>query len=164
MKKIVLLFLLVIIGCSSSGNIPISKSLEKLLRADYNDNGFVIFEDPETEDYVQYALEEKGLLLVWPYFSDYPGHQTADIDKVKDILNKFSFSEDLDNKPVDRNYIVNMNSGEYIYDSDTAFPGIYAMCGTDVQMLESLTIEFFKEIYGFSEIERLKTQLVLENW
>jgi len=117
----------------------IRDAVEKLIGAG---SGFVIFDDGNDDEYVQFALESKGLMFNWPtMLAEYK----EKLDDVAALLREFQFQEGAGDLDV----------GAY----DIADDGINAQFGKDVDRIERFTLEAFRRLFGKSEWLKLNARV-----
>src|SRR5437764_14725461 len=84
--------------------------------------GFVFFDAGNENEYVQYSVENEGLMLMWP--AGGPRVPSTD-DRVVSLLESLGFTKGRDVK--------GMPTGTYVVESD----GVYAQFGRDVDRIEN---------------------------
>ena len=94
--------------------------------------GFVIFDDGNELEYVQYSKEGGGLMLMWP--ADGP-NVTATDPRVASLLDFLGV--------------------RYAVESD----GIYAQFGTDLDLIENFTTAAFERVYGRLGLQKLNVRV-----
>ena len=119
--------------------------------------GFVIFEADSENDFVQYALEEKGLSLYWP--SSQVGIGTR-ISEVMTALSRLGFirQESKSNQ---------VNVAKEIKDLEPrtmflADDGVYVQCGRDIQLLTDMTNLIFREAFDVKDTSKVAVTLELD--
>ena len=117
----------------------IRDAVEKLIAAGA---GFVIFDDGDEDEYVQYALEPEGLMFNWPTML--PSYEEK-LGDVAALLRKFEFRE----------ASTNLEVGMYEISED----GIYAQFGKDIDRIERFTLEVFRRLFGKSEWLKLNARV-----
>jgi hypothetical protein len=80
--------------------------------------GFVVFDDGNENEYVQYALEEDGLMLNWP-----AGYTSIAPDAVAALLREVGVTPDVETD------------------------GVYANFGRDADRAVTFTMRAFRELY-----------------
>jgi hypothetical protein len=119
----------------------IRKAVDRLLASD---NGFVVFDDGNDDEYVQYSHDPDGLTLFWPAHGPrVPSTQGS----VASLLQSFDFRQGKDVKK--------MTAGTYVVESD----GLYAQFGRNVDLVENFTAAAFERVYGRLGVEKLNTRL-----
>lgn len=143
---VVIIFLLGLAGKGPS-SAKIANVCEKLLNANVDDRGFVIFEHKNR--FIQYGIEVNGLVLNWPS----PENCRDDwMERRKKRLLELGFCEagaemnGLD----DRNKVVSLKDKELIVLDDQLF----AQCGKDVEQIAGLTTTLLKEFCGADDTLR----------
>ena len=107
----------------------IRRAVAELLAAK---DGFVIFDDGNENEYVQYSLEARGLTLMWPA----GGPRVPSTDPGVAAL--------LDEHGV-----------RYVVEND----GIYAEFGRDVDLVEKFTTAAFEKVYRRLGLQKVNVQV-----
>jgi hypothetical protein len=124
-------------GPSDSIRTAIGRLLSK-------NSGFVIFDDGNENEYVQYSLEAEGVSLFWP--AEGPRVPSTD-PAVASLLEAHGFKK--------ANNIKQMPPRQYVVESD----GVYAQFGRDVDLVENFTTAAFEKVYGRLGVSKLNTRL-----
>jgi hypothetical protein len=104
-------------------------AVEQLLKMK---DGFVIFDDGNDDEYVQYSLEKDGLTLMWPA----GGPRVPSTDpRVAALLDEHDV--------------------RYVVESD----GIYGQFGHDVDLVEKFTTAAFEKVYGRFSVAKVNVRL-----
>ena len=119
----------------------IRSAIERLLKMG---TGFVIFDDGNENEYVQYSLESEGLSLMWP--ADGPRVPSTD-PGVASLLEAHGFKKGRDVK--------RMPPGTYVVESD----GVYAQFGRDIDLVENFTNAAFEGVYGRLGVSKLNAKV-----
>jgi hypothetical protein len=119
----------------------IRNAVERLLSTN---GAFVIFDDGNENEYVQYSLEKEGLSLFWPA----AGPRVASTDPgVAALLESHGFKKGKDVKQ--------MAAGTYVIESD----GVYAQFGRDVDLVENFTTAAFEKVFGRLGLTKLNSRV-----
>jgi hypothetical protein len=134
----------------------IRQSLDALLssRVPGEQGGYVIFGGSTDLDYVQYALDEGGLLLNWPTF------QKRGVERLPlfvEILTSRGFIDrsPKDSSSVDGDLIRSLLPGQMCIADD----GLYAQCGRDVETVADLTAVLLDQVFQLSDVGSIKVTL-----
>src|SRR5438067_11449576 len=109
-----------------------------------SNEGFVIFDDGNENEYVQYSVEAGGLMLMWP--ADGPRVTSTDGGGAS-LLESIGFTKGKDVK--------GMPALTYVVESD----GLYAQFGRDVDLVENFTTAAFEKVYGRFDIPSLNCRV-----
>ena len=140
---------------SKKANIStIADSIKKLLNANYEDMGFLIVEGSNRNQFVQFGLENYGLMLMWPKVKG----QEENFVKVRKLFLNAEYSESKEN-PVNRETVINLKYKEFAQDDS----GLYANVGKNSSEIVDFIKLLFKEIYNYNNFNNMKVQLVLKN-
>ncbi len=119
----------------------IRKAVDHLLAAN---TGFVVFDDDNDDEYVQYAIEPEGLMLFWPA----QGPKVPSTKgTVASLLESFDFRQGKD--------VRKLPVRTYAVESD----GLYAQFGRDVDLVENFTTAAFERVYQRLGVQKLNTRL-----
>ncbi len=119
----------------------IRKAVDRLLASD---DGFVVFDDGNDDEYVQYSHDPVGLMLFWPA----AGPRVPSTEgSVVSLLQSFDFREGKDVKKIP--------VGTYVVESD----GVYAQFGRNVDLVENFITAAFERVYRRLGVETLNTRL-----
>jgi hypothetical protein len=124
----------------------IRNAVDRLLSASKpgEQGGFVIFDDGNDIEYVQFSVEPEGLVLFWPE----EGPRVPSTDRsVPSLLQSFDFREVADLKK--------MAARVYVTEDD----GIYAQFGRDVDLVENFTSAAFEKVYGRFGVQTLNSRV-----
>jgi hypothetical protein len=132
----------------------IEDSIKKLLSADYEDMGFLIVESSNRNQFVQFGLENYGLMLMWPNVKN----QKENLVKVRKLFLNTGYSESKEN-PVTREVVINLKHNEFAQDDN----GLYVNVGKDTSEILDLIKKLFIEIYNYNDFDNMKVQLALKN-
>lgn len=104
--------------------------------------GFVIFGGPTELDFVQFSLDEGGLLLNWPTIQK---NGLMRLPGFLEILSGFGFIDRSPDDPesVDRETIRSLSTGELCSASD----GLYAQCGREVAWVAEITAALLQGVF-----------------
>lgn len=130
--------------------------IKQLLSAKPNDNSFIIFIGRSDFEYVQFSLENYGLLLFWPVLINNLNKNIDEANKVSIELIKKGYTK-LDFETNNREEIEKLRYKEFVSDST----GIYANVGNDPEKIAGLTADLFITIYNFKEIDKIHINLEL---
>jgi hypothetical protein len=132
------------------------KSIERLLKSNPKNMGFIIFSGKMEYEYVQYGLEEYGFLLYWPILenNDHKNYKEAEVVELRLIENGFT---KLNLSNVTRNDVENLKLREFAINVD----GIYANVGNDPNEIYKITEDLFMNIYKYNDIKNIKIILQL---
>jgi hypothetical protein len=119
----------------------IRKAVEQLLTMD---DGFVIFDDGNDLEYVQYSTDGKELILMWP--ADGP-RVTSTTGAVASLLESLDFKKVTD--------LADLPPKTYVVEDD----GIYASFGADADLVENFTTAAFERVYGRLGLQKLKIRV-----
>lgn len=133
-----------------------TEKIEKLLIADPDDRGFIVFIGKSEDDYVQFANEKYGLLFDWPIISDNPKKDNNYASKIETLLLDLGYKK-LNIKTIDREIIEKLKYKEYVVD----FNGINAHVGTNSNEIKALTHKIFREIYLYTQSTEIRIDLEL---
>jgi len=118
----------------------IRKAAEKVLR----NGGFVVFDDGDDLEYVQYSMDGGGLMLMWP--ADGPRVASGDAS-VRSLLESMDFRQGSD--------IKKMTPKTYVVEDD----GIYAQFGHDLDLVENFTTSAFERVYRRLGVKKLNARV-----
>jgi|SRR6267378_6843703 len=111
----------------------IRNAVERLLKTG---TGFVIFDDGNENEYVQYSLEKEGLSLMWPA----QGPRVPSTDPaIASVLEAHGLQR----------------GKGYVVEDD----GIYAQFGRDVDLVENFTTAAFEKVYGRFGVSKLNARV-----
>lgn len=106
--------------------------------------GFVVFDDGDDREYVQFSLEPGGLMLMWPAGGP---RVSSDDSAVTALLQAFGFGEGTTVK--------DLTVRSYVVEDD----GIYAQFGRDADLIETFTTAAFEKIYGRFGLQKLNSRV-----
>ena len=116
--------------------------------------GFLIVEGSNRNQFVQFGLENYGLMLMWPKVKG----QEENFVKVRKLFLNTEYSESKEN-PVNRETVINLKYKEFAQDDS----GLYANVGKNSSEIVDFIKLLFKEIYNYNNFDNMKVQLVLKN-
>jgi hypothetical protein len=119
----------------------IRKAVEKLLGMN---DGFVIFDDGDELEYVQYSAGEDELIMMWP--AEGPRVPATDA-AVSSLLESFDFRRVSD--------LAELPLKAYVVEDD----GIYACFGRDIDLVENFTTAAFEKVYGRLGLQKLNARV-----
>jgi len=117
---------------------------------------FVIFGGRSDYDYVQYALDEKGLLLNWPTIQK-GGAERLPVF-VSCLIQKGFQQIQPDAKVSEIEQVEKLSNGQFVVLND----GLYAEAGKDVAEIKTLTLYLMKTIFKVFKETEINITLELE--
>lgn len=137
----------------------IERALETLLAhsAPGAPGGFVVFAGPGEAEYVQYSLDEPGLLLNWPTFHE-RGPETLPLFRGALTYRGFVDRSPADSSTVTREMILSLAPGEMRIGDD----GLYAQCGRDAGETTDLTVFLLERVFGISDLGEVAIDLAVD--
>ena len=119
----------------------IRKAATELLRMD---DGFVVFDDGDDLEYVQYSTDGKELILNWPA----EGPRVASTaGEVASLLESFDFRREAD--------LADLPPKTYVVEDD----GIYANFGGNIDLVENFTTAAFERVYRRLGLQKLNARV-----
>jgi hypothetical protein len=119
----------------------IRKAAEQLLAMN---EGFVVFDDGNELEYVQYAAGDGELIMNWPAEGPSVPSTTG---AVASLLESLGFSKTGD--------LAEMPLKTYVVEDD----GIYACFGADIDLVENFTTAAFERVYGRLGLQKLNARV-----
>lgn len=118
----------------------IRDAAEKVLKSA---DGFVIFDDGNELEYVQFSREREGLMMMWPA----EGPRVPAGAEVESLLesNGFARGDDIRKVP----------PKTFVVEDD----GIYAQFGTDIDLIENFTAAAFERVYGRLGLQKINARV-----
>ena len=118
----------------------IRNAAEKVLKSA---DGFVVFDDGNELEYVQFPRERDGLMMMWPA----DGPRVPAGEDVQSLLESVGFTRGDD--------IRTIPPKTFVVEDD----GIYAQFGTDVDLIENFTTSAFERVYGRLGLQKLNARV-----
>ena len=106
-------------------------------------DGFVVFDDGNDLEYVQFSRERDGLMMMWPA----DGPRVGAGEDVQSLLESVGFRRGED--------IRTIPPKTFVAEDD----GIYAQFGTDVDLIENFTTAAFERVYGRLGLQTLNARV-----
>jgi len=106
-------------------------------------DGFVVFDDGNELEYVQFSKERGGLMMMWPS----EGPRVPAGDDVRSLLESLGFTEGDD--------IQNVAPGTFVVEAD----GLYAGFGGDLDLVDHFTTAAFERVYGRLGLQKLNARV-----
>ncbi len=124
----------------------IRQAADRLLAASKpgEQGGFVVLDDGDDSEYVQYSVEPEGLMLFWP--AEGPRVPSTN-GGVASLLQSFDFRQTSELKT--------MPPRTYVVEDD----GLYAQFGRDVDLVENFTTAAFERVYGRFGVQKLNSRV-----
>jgi hypothetical protein len=126
----------------------IAKALAELLASAPagSSGGFVIFDNGNQDEYVQFSVEPEGLLLFWADAGRVSAEEAA---KLLDLI-PFAHDRHADVKRLrPKSYVLEDN-------------GVYAQFGRDTESVTSFTMRAFSELFG-REAQLVRAEVSIES-
>ncbi len=127
-------------------------AVKTLLKADPADKGFIIFSGKDEMEYVQFMIEENGLLMNWPIFSPKREAEPVCRELVRKDFNRRNVSL------IDREAVLTLKYKEFMLDQED----IYANPGTDPDEILDLTEHLFVNVFDYQSLDKIEIELVTE--
>ena len=108
------------------------------------DDGFVVFDDGDDLEYVQYSTDGVELVMNWPAEGPRVPSTTG---AVASLLESFGFSKATD--------LAEMPAKTYVEEDD----GIYACFGADLDLVENFTTAAFERVYGRFGLQKVNARV-----
>jgi hypothetical protein len=106
-------------------------------------DGFVVFDDGNELEYVQFSRERDGLMMMWPT----DGPRVPAGEDVQSLLESVGFTRGDD--------IRTIPAKTFVVEDD----GIYAQFGTDVDLIENFTTAAFERVYGRLGLQKINARV-----
>ena len=135
----------------------VEESIKALLNADYEDMGYIIISAENDELYVQFARDKCGLLLNCPKAGVWENR----LSLAKKLLESLGYT-DINKPDAKKEDFDALKLKEFILSGDDV-TGIYANVGDNSTEIKELTATLFKEMFGCTDFDRLRIELVLCN-
>lgn len=135
----------------------VEESIKALLNADYEDMGYIIISAEDDELYVQFARDKCGLLLNCPKAGVWENRLSC----AKKLLESLGYT-DINKPDAKKEDFDALKLKEFILSGDDV-TGIYANVGDNSTEIRELTATLFKEMFGYTDFDRLRVELVLRN-
>lgn len=123
----------------------IKEALDRLLSKGVRGQGLIVFEQEETDHYIQYELEEDRLSL---YHSERFTNYNETLEALKKLLKSLSFEETSGFPLEEKEFCVLRD-------------GLYACCGKDTAFLAYLSDRVFRDAFKAKDNYRVKANLHL---
>ena len=108
------------------------------------EDGFVVFDDGDDLEYVQYSTDGVELIMNWPAEGPRVPSTTG---AVASLLESFGFTKGDD--------LAEMPSRTYVEEDD----GIYACFGGDIDLVENFTTAAFERVYGRFGLQKVNARV-----
>lgn len=108
--------------------------------------GFVIFDDGNQDEFVQFSLEPEGLLLFFAAVGRVSAEEAAK------VLDRIPFAHD---RHAD---VKGLRPKSYVLEDD----GVYAQFGRDSESVTSFTLRAFRELFG-REAQQVHAEVSIES-
>jgi hypothetical protein len=119
----------------------IRKAVEETLTLE---DGFVVFDDGDDLEYVQYSTDGVELIMNWPAEGPRVPSTTG---AVASLLESFGFTKTSD--------LAEMPTKTYVEEDD----GIYACFGADIDLVENFTTAAFERVYGRFGLQKVNARV-----
>jgi hypothetical protein len=107
-------------------------------------DGFVVFDDGNELEYVQYSSDGAELVMNWPAEGPRVPSTTGEVAL---LLESLGFTKAAD--------LADMPKQTYVVEDD----GIYACFGGDIDLVENFTTAAFEKVYGRLGLQKLNVRV-----
>ena len=132
-------------------------AVKELLKADPADRGFIVFSGKHEMEYVQFMIEENGLLMNWPILKKVPKRSA----KVAELACRELIRKDYNRRNVseiDRTAVLALKEKEFMLDSED----LYANPGKEAEEIVALAAHLFINVFDYQKLDKIEIELVLE--
>ena len=133
------------------------EAIKALLKADYEAQGYIIINDSKNNNFLQFAREKCGLLLNCPKAGVWENRLSC----AKKLLESMGYI-DINKPDAKKEDFDALKLKEFILSGDDV-TGIYANVGDNSKEIKELTATLFKEMFGCTDFEHFRVEIVLRN-